>query len=79
MEKDKIDFELISKLPSLLTANELIYIDVVPAQVREDLLTFLIGRTIGSRNGRKFIYKSDYKDWLHKIYNHGFSFSLQTF
>lgn len=67
--------ESLNKLLSL-AQKDIIFLDDLQIDFRQDLQTFIIGETLSMKEGKLVIGHNLYKKWLNKIQAKGFDYEI---
>lgn len=67
----------INSLFQLPERKDVIFITDLRKEYRQDLMNFIVGETLGVRDGKAVIGKNLYKRWLHKIKTKGFDYDIK--
>lgn len=68
---------ILGEIQSKTKSQQFYYVDEIPTILKPYIDTFLYGKTIGAKDGRKFIYYNDIMQWLRKVWQFGLSSSVQ--
>lgn len=67
----------LNKLPLLSKQKDFLFVDEIPYAFRNDIINFIIGRTLsGCENGRIRVGSNLYKKWIKKIWEKGFDYDI---
>jgi hypothetical protein len=70
---------IFQKLRTLLESGEKLTLAAVPEVVHDDLLNFMVGKTIQLDEMENIVIpKADFKSWIDKIRFKGFDYSLKV-
>lgn len=67
----------INTLIKLAERNDGVFITDLRKEYRADLQNFIVGETLGARDGKVIIGKNTYKKWLQKIKTSGFDYDVK--
>lgn len=56
-------------LKSLSVAKDLVSVDVIPVNFKEDFQMFFFGKTLMKREGSVYAYPHDIKSWVKFMFN----------
>lgn len=67
----------INTLVKLAEKNDGVFLTDLRKEYRPDLQNFIVGETLGVRDGKLVIGKNTYKRWLQKIKTNGFDYDIK--
>lgn len=67
----------INTLVKLAERKDGVFITDLRKEYRADLQNFIVGETLGVRDGKVIIGKNTYKKWLQKIKTNGFDYDVK--
>lgn len=67
----------INKLFKLPDTKESIHITDLRKEYRQDLENFIVGETLGVKDGKMVIGKNLYRKWLQKLKTRGFDYDIE--
>ncbi|MDQ0640842.1 hypothetical protein QF042_004407 [Pedobacter sp. W3I1] len=67
----------LKQLSEISDKKEIIFLDDIHKEFRQDLQQFIFGETLVIKDGKPVIGKNLYKNWLFKIKTKGFDYDIK--